>query len=94
MLGSMRSYSLVFQCNSNPTYSDYVANGYKPVGCGIGPIAVIYFYSYHFLVNMVFLNLVIGIIIQGFDEIKALEFRLFTNKSLEIYKDVWAEFDP
>jgi hypothetical protein len=80
MLGTTRSYSIEWQCVKNPTYEDYVANDFIPVGCGSGLGGIWFYYSYHVLVNMIFLNLVVGIIIEGFEETKTLEARLFKKE--------------
>ena len=40
-----------------------------PVGCGANGSAYLFFYSYILLVNLIFLNLFIAIILQGFDDV-------------------------
>ena len=53
-------------CINNPTYEDYVANGFNPIGCGSRLFATSYFFSYCFFVSIIFLNLFIAIILQGY----------------------------
>ena len=45
-------------------------------------------------VNLIFLNLFIAIILQGFDDTNAKEQRLFKLETLEKFRDAWAKFDP
>jgi len=45
-----------------------MANGAMPVGCGIGAAAHLFYYSYILFVNLIFLNLFIAIILQGFED--------------------------
>ena len=52
-----------FECMLNPQYSDYVANGYKQVGCGAPGLAKLFFYSYFIIVKFVFLNLFVAIVL-------------------------------
>lgn len=54
------------QCIENPTYDDYVAAGFKPVGCGLQMVSHAYFYFYILLVSFIFLNIFIAIILQGY----------------------------
>lgn len=96
MLANTRPYSVNWQCVENPTYEEYVANDYAPVGCGIGYGGLWFFYSYFVIVNMILLNLVIGIIIGGYEETKNLEERLFKKELAKKFQQVWStpEFDP
>jgi hypothetical protein len=55
-----------FECMNSPQYSDYVDNNFVTVGCGQRGQALLFFISYFFLVNLVFLNLFIAIILDGF----------------------------
>jgi hypothetical protein len=54
------------QCKNDPSYKDYVDNGYETIGCGSREGAFAFFVSFQFLVNFVFLKLFISIIIEGF----------------------------
>ena len=55
-----------YSCTSNPTYADYEKAGYKPVGCGSYTITYAYFGSYLIMITLVFLNLFIAIILNGY----------------------------
>jgi len=59
-------YTISNQCVNNPTYADYVAAGNKTVGCGDYTTTYIYFSTYILLVSMIFLNLFIAIILNGY----------------------------
>lgn len=61
-----RESSLDYPCIENPTYEDLVANGMEPVGCGNRVIAQVYFLTFIFIVGLIFLNLFIAIILQGY----------------------------
>jgi hypothetical protein len=58
-----REYSASYQCVQNPTYEDYRANNYNPVGCGSRNSAKIYFFSYSLLICTIFMRLFIAIIL-------------------------------
>jgi len=58
-----REYSPSYQCVYNPTYEDYRANNYVPVGCGSRTSAKIYFFSYSLLICTIFMRLFIAIIL-------------------------------
>ena len=45
-----REYSPSYQCVQNPTYEDYRANNFIPVGCGSRISSKIYFFSYTLLI--------------------------------------------
>lgn len=66
MESAIKKYSITFQCTQSPTYDDYVANGHQTLGCGAGFEGILYFFSFYLLVNLIFLNLFIAIILQGF----------------------------
>lgn len=55
--------SIDYNCNPNPTYEDYVANGYETVGCGNIYTATATLYSFAVIGMLIFLNLFIAIIL-------------------------------
>jgi len=55
-------------CIENATYADFKANFYVPVGCGDPVIAMLFFGSYLVMLTLVFLNLFIAIILNGYFE--------------------------
>jgi hypothetical protein len=62
----MRDRSVIFDCMDSPDYTDYVANGKETNGCGYPTVALLYFVSFLLIVTLVFLNLFIAIILEGF----------------------------
>lgn len=87
-------YTITNQCIENATYNDYVDNGYQTVGCGNFVVANIYFGSYILLIPMIFLNLFIAIILNGYFEVTEREKQIFNTTLMEKYRDSWSRFDP
>jgi len=81
------------ECKWNPSYSDYVKAG-ETVGCGYRVIAYAFFTSYTFIVNLIFLQLFIAVILQGYDDTQVQEARLFNNEMSRIFREKWSDFDP
>ncbi len=54
------------ECIINPTYKDYLNAGHT-VGCGDRVVAYAFFTSFTFIVSLVFLQLFIAVILQGYD---------------------------
>lgn len=65
-----RSNSVNFQCINNPTYDDYVNNNYEPIGCGSPGAAISICVSFVIVVMLIFLNLFIAIVIEGYEDIQ------------------------
>ena len=57
-------------------------------------MAQVFFISYIFLVGLIFLNLFIAIILQGYYQTTELEKQVVNSEIMARYKDAWAEFDP
>ena len=55
---------------------------------------MIFFYSFILIVKLIFLNLFIAIILQGFQDINEQQGRVFNNETAELFRDQWANFDP
>jgi hypothetical protein len=53
----------------NPGYEEYVANGYKTIGCAGHKETAVFLISFMYLVSFVFLKLFIAIILEGYKEI-------------------------
>lgn len=77
------------QCIVNPSYRDYVNNGFKTVGCGNRYLAQSFFVSYMFVVNLVFLKIFIAIILQGYNDMQLQDTRLFNNDMDDRFREVW-----
>ena len=70
-------------CDPNATPSD----------CG-GVHAVAFFVSFQILGSFVFLNLVVAVILENFSSLGNLNPDLVSAADIEIFKEVWADFDP
>jgi hypothetical protein len=86
--------NLYHDCLENPTYYDYIAAGNKTVGCGSWYKILIFFFSYLTMMSLIFLNLFIAIILNGYydsrDELnQSLNTQFFAG-----FKEAWASFDP
>ena len=88
------TYSITFQCIENPTYDDYVANGYEPVGCGSPFATKLYFYSFLLIVGTILINLFIAVILDGYSKAEEKEKQVFNSYEMERFQTVWADFDP
>lgn len=81
-------------CIDDPNYMDYLNNGMKNLGCGNRTQVMIFFISYLFIVNLVFLKLFIAIILKGYEQAQIQGQRLFNDEINEKFRKVWSEFDP
>jgi hypothetical protein len=93
MYGNIRQFSILFQGTDNPSSEDYVENHHEPIGCGI-MYSSYYFLSYVLIVKLIFLNLFIAIILQGFDDTNQQEDQLINGELTHIFKEKWANLDP
>ena len=82
-----------YQCKKNPTYADYISAG-TPVGCGNFVSTYIFFGSYLIMITLVFLNLFIAIILNGYFDTRDQEGQRLSNDMMQDFKDGWAKFDP
>ena len=55
------------QCTASPTYADYLLNQKITMGCGGKVAAYLFFTSFTFIVSLIFFQLFIAIILQGYD---------------------------
>jgi len=59
---------LLFQCDERDfDYESYVENGQKTTGCGSPIAGIVYMMTYLLIVPLIFLNLFIAIILEGFE---------------------------
>jgi voltage-dependent calcium channel L type alpha-1F len=68
MMDTMRRPSILFQCDDSSEfdYSKYVASDLKTDGCGDPTTGLFFFLSFYVVVPLIFLNLFIAIILEGF----------------------------
>ena len=93
MFISQKYDSILYQCINDPSYEDYVANGYETVGCG-SISSYFFFLTYVLLIKLIFLNLFIAIILLGYDDTNMKENRLFNTETANYFKERWAKYDP
>jgi hypothetical protein len=60
-----REKSIKNDCIENPSYEDYVMNGYKSIGCGNKATSITVCIIFSIVVIQIFLNLFIAIILEG-----------------------------
>jgi hypothetical protein len=80
-------------CVESPSYEDYVKNNFKTIGCG-SSFAQIYMFSFSFLISIVFMNLFIAIILQGYFSQVNNDENSGKKLIIERFRDSWASFDP
>ncbi len=66
-------------CIWNPSHQDYLDYG-QTIGCGNRAVAYAFFSSFTFIVSLIFLQLFIAVILQGYDDTQVQEARLFNNE--------------
>jgi len=80
-------------CTDNPTYASIQANGGIVNGCGTSA-SFVYFMLFHLMVTVIFLNLFVAVILNGFSNSNDEEsFQIF-KVQIEKFKKIWQEYDP
>lgn len=64
----------------------------QTTGCG-STSGVIYFMTYYFMVPLIFLNLFIAIILEGFEQTSKKESSAVQDEELDKFIKVWAKYD-
>lgn len=91
MENSARSPSILFSCIENQSFESKERDGI--LGCG-NPAAYIYFIAFVLIVSIVFLNLFIAIILEGFSA-SAQEHNIrVKNHCFEVFQKAWQKYDP
>jgi voltage-gated cation channel len=67
-----KGYSIDYPCIQNPTWADYNASG-ETLGCGDPVLATCFFISFIVVVGLIFMNLFIAIILQGYQQTIEIE---------------------
>eukprot|EP00347_Sterkiella_histriomuscorum_P021532 403333648 len=88
-----RTFSIRFDCLPDPSYEDYVNNGYVTSGCGDPTTAYAFFMSFTMLVTMIFLNLFIAIILESFENVNQQEDLKIQDADLDIFQKSWLTYD-
>lgn len=69
-----------------------MTNGMQTQQCGT-KYAVIFFLGYFLMVPLIFLNLFIAIILEGFEQTSSKVNNLIQEEDLEKFRECWAAFD-
>ncbi len=69
-----------------------MANGMQTQQCGT-KYAVFFFLGYFLMVPLIFLNLFIAIILEGFEQTSTKVNNLIQEDELEKFRECWAAFD-
>ena len=89
-----RSYHPMYQCKESPSYQDLIDNQMRPNGCGQRLTSILFFVSFIVVVSLVFLNLFVAIILEGFEDTYQKDKKLFNHETTEYFRDAWSRFDP
>lgn len=84
----------LYNCIPNASYKDYVKNGKEPISCGLGYTSIIFFVTFIVMVSMVFINLFVAIILEGFQDTNDKDKKLFNLETTEYFREIWSRFDP
>ena len=75
------------------TFQDYKAANLSTVGCG-QLFSIFYFISFRVVLEMVFLNLFVAIILQGFEDTNTSDEAVLNAEVAEYFTLTWSKFDP
>lgn len=89
----VRTRSIVFDCNDNSSYQSIMDNGGKPDGCGTSA-AYAYFLFFELILPIIFLNLFVAVILQGFTTSSEEETLNVYKNQTEQFKKIWLKYDP
>lgn len=80
-------------CTDTPTFASIQANGGIVNGCGTS-VSFVYFMLFNLMVTVIFLNLFVAVILNGFSNSNEEEsFQIF-KVQIEKFKKIWQEYDP
>ena len=86
-------FSIDNYCIKNPTYDQYKENNFEPIGCGDRGATIALFSIFTILISMIFLNLFIAIILQGYDETRERNEKMFNSEVRDQFRDIWSRYD-
>jgi len=81
-------------CIDNPTYQDYEDADKSTVGCGSAFLAYVFFISYMLMITLIFLNLFVAIILNGYFDTRNEDSHMLNQDVLEMFRETWSHFDP
>jgi hypothetical protein len=74
-----KTSTLTYQCIDNPTYEEYKENNFTTIGCGSMAASNIIFTFFGIVVILIFLNLFIAIILEGYQNTSDRNEKMFNN---------------
>lgn len=86
-----RQPDITFNCIEDQTYESKQLNGMQ--GCG-SKISNFYFVAFILMVSLVFLNLFIAIILEGFAASATEQKIRIGDDCLEVFSKAWCKYDP
>ena len=82
-----------FDCDPSPTFESIKANGGEPNGCG-SAFSYLYFVLFTLIVSIIFLNLFVAVILNGFTSSNEEEGISKFKEKIAKVKKIWQEYDP
>ena len=93
MVDLARQMDVYFDCDDTPDYQSIMMNDGKPNGCGTN-YSYMFFVLFQLIVSIIFLNLFVAVILNGFTNSNEEEgFEIFKNNLIQ-FKRIWKSFDP
>lgn len=89
----MRTKTQYFDCMHSPKYQDILLNGGETNGCG-NLLGVIYVCIIVLVMNFIFLNLFMAIVVASMLEISDLSDSVLSDKILHSFQHTWSKYDP
>eukprot|EP00826_Nyctotherus_ovalis_P044512 TRINITY_DN4808_c0_g1_i12.p1 TRINITY_DN4808_c0_g1~~TRINITY_DN4808_c0_g1_i12.p1 ORF type:complete len:608 (-),score=171.08 TRINITY_DN4808_c0_g1_i12:156-1979(-) len=89
----MRTKTQYFECMHSPKYEDIQLNGGETNGCG-NLLGVIYVCIIVLVMNFIFLNLFMAIVVASMLEISDLSDSVLSDKILHTFQHTWSKYDP
>lgn len=84
----------MFQCSDDDfRYEDYAKNNFETNACGSPVSGIIFFMTFNLFVPLIFLDLFIAIILEGFEQMSKNINAIISEQEFEKFRDCWAEFD-
>lgn len=93
MMDTLRQKEVNFDCDPSPSFESITANNGEPNGCG-SAFSYLYFVLFTLIVSIIFLNLFVAVILNGFTSSNEEEGISKFKEKLEKVKLIWQEYDP
>lgn len=90
---TLRQREVNFDCDPSPTFESIQANNGVPNGCGSG-FSYLYFVLFTLIVSIIFLNLFVAVILNGFTSSNEEEGISKFKEKIEKIKKIWQYYDP